>query len=251
MIATIARNEVRRMFYSPLAWLILAVVQLVLALLFLVLVDSFITQIQPRAAALESPPGVTDAIVAPLFMWAGFVMLAVTPLLTMRLMSEERQRHTLPLLSSAPLSSTEIILGKYLGLLVFLLIMVAMISLMPVSLAAGTTLDWGKLGAGVLGLVLLLASFAAAGLYLSTLTAQPAVAAVTSFGLLLLLVLLYVSGSAQGTASDLMVYLSHYDHFLSFLEGLFDTSDLAYYLLFIATFVILSIRRLDNERLQR
>lgn len=250
MILTIARFELRRMFYSPLAWTVLAVVLLILALLFLVFLENFLSLIQPRFAGREGAPGVTDAVIAPLLLWAGVIMLAVSPLLTMRSFSEERQNASLSLLTSAPVSSTELVLGKYLGLVGFLMIMLALSALMPLSLAVGTSLDWGKLAAGLLGLWLLTASFAAAGLYLSTLTATPFIAAVSSFGLLLLLVVLYMSGRSQETASELFVYLSHFGHFLSFLEGLFDTADLGYYLLFIGTFLVLTIRRLDNLRVQ-
>jgi ABC-2 type transport system permease protein len=129
--------------------------------------------------------------------------------------------------------------------------MLGMITLMPLSLALGTSLDWGKLAAGFLGLTLLIASFGAAGLYISSLSAQPIVAGVGTFGLLLFLVVLYISGNSQGATSELFIYLSHYSHFLSFVEGVFKTADLAYYLLFITGFLILTIRRLDNERLQR
>jgi ABC-2 type transport system permease protein len=79
----------------------------------------------------------------------------------------------------------------------------------------------------------------------------PLIAALISFGLLVFLVVLYVAGSAESTASELFVYLSHLSHLLSFLVGIFDSSDLVYYLLFSAAFLILTIRRLDNERLQR
>ncbi|MDD3518005.1 MAG: ABC transporter permease subunit [Chromatiales bacterium] len=251
MILTIAGNELRRMFYSPLAWAILAVVLFILALLFLVFIENFLTQVQPRFAGMDGAPGVTDSVVAPLLLWAGVLMLGIMPLITMRLFSEEKARGTLPLLLSSPVSMTQIVLGKYLGVLGFVAVMLGLIVLMPLSIAPATSLDWGKFASGLLGLVLLLASFAAAGLYLSTLSAQPAVAAVSSFGLLIFLVILYVSGSSPGSASELFVYLSHFGHFLSFLEGLFNSADLAYYLLFIATFLTLAVRRLDNERLQR
>jgi ABC-2 type transport system permease protein len=251
MILAIARTELRRMFYSPMAWSILAIVQLILALLFLLLTERFMTLIQVQFAAMEGAPGVADAIVAPLYVWASILMLGVTPLLTMRLLSEERNAKTLTLLVSSPVSITEIVLGKYLGFVFFVLIMLGMITLMPLSLALGTDLDWGKLLAGFLGLTLLIASFGAAGLYISSLSTQPIVAGVGTFGLLLFLVVLYISGNSQGTTSDLFIYLSHYGHFLSFVEGIFNTSDLAYYLLFITAFLVLTIRRLDNERLQR
>lgn len=251
MILTIARLEFRRMFYSPLAWVVLAIVQFVLALIFLSTLQNFIDTIEPRLTGISGAPGVTELVVSPLFMWSGIIMLAVSPLLTMRSFSEELQSRTLPLLTSAPVSVTEIVLGKYLGLMSFMLLMILMVSLMPLSLSLGTHLDWGQLAAAVLGLVLLLASFSAAGLYISSLTGQPTLAAVGTFGLLLFLVVLYISGTSQNTASQLFIYLSQFSHFLSFLRGEFRSSDLAYYLLFILTFLVLTVRQLDGLRLPR
>src|SRR6056297_3085111 len=169
MILTIAGRELRSLFLSPLAWSVLAVVPLILAYVFLIQVELFL-QWQPRLAAMEGAPGATDIIVAPLFRTAAIVLLLVVPLLTMRLVSEERRGRTLALLMSSPVSMTEIVLGKYLGVVGFLGVMLALVALMPLSLALGGTLDWGLLAAGFFGLVLVVASFAAAGLFLSSVT---------------------------------------------------------------------------------
>ncbi|HEX2244518.1 MAG TPA: ABC transporter permease subunit [Gammaproteobacteria bacterium] len=251
MILTIAKAELRRMFYSPLAWATLAVVLFILGLLFLILVDNYLTTIQAQLVGIPGAPGVTDIVLAPVMLWAGVIMLTVSPLQTMRAFSEERQQGSLTLLTSAPLSTTELVLGKYLALLVFILVLLGLLALIPLSLAGATQLDWGKIMASLLGLFLLLASFSAAGLFISSQTKTPLIAAMSSFGLLMFLVVLYMSGSAESTASDLFIYLSHFGHLLPFLQGLFDSSDLIYYLLFSAAFLILTIRRLDNERLQR
>ncbi|MDQ3797432.1 MAG: ABC transporter permease subunit [Pseudomonadota bacterium] len=251
MILIIAKAELRRMFYSPLAWATLAVVLFILGLLFLILVDNYLTTIQAQLVGIPGAPGVTDIVLAPVMLWAGVIMLTVSPLQTMRAFSEERQQGSLTLLTSAPLSTTELVLGKYLALLVFILVLLGLLALIPLSLAGATQLDWGKIMASLLGLFLLLASFSAAGLFISSQTKTPLIAAMSSFGLLMFLVVLYMSGSAESTASDLFIYLSHFGHLLPFLQGLFDSSDLIYYLLFSAAFLILTIRRLDNERLQR
>jgi ABC-2 type transport system permease protein len=250
MALTIAGRELRTMFLSPLAWSILAVIQIILAYMFLAQIDWFL-MMQPRMASMEDAPGVTDLIVAPLFGNAGVILLLVTPLLTMRLISEERRNRTLSLLFTAPVSMTEIVLGKYLGVFGFLMIMVVMIALMPLSLLAGGGLDGGKLAACVLGLVLLLGGFAALGLYISALANQPTVAAVSTFGALLLLWIVDWSGNAVQSASGALEYVSMLRHYESLLKGLVNTSDLIYFLLFIATFLVLSVHRLDNDRLQQ
>jgi ABC-2 type transport system permease protein len=251
MIGHIAARELRTMFLSPLAWSILAVVQFILAWLFLSQLDQYV-RLQAQIALMQSPPGLAEVIVAPLFGSAAIVMLLVVPLVTMRLVSDERRARTLPLLFSAPVSMTEIILGKYLGVMAFLSIMLGLIALMPLSLLLGGSLDLGQFAAGLLGLFLMLAAFAALGLYISTLTAQPTVAAVASFGALLLLWVINLTGNAVDDTGSrgLFAWLSLQQHYEALLHGIFDSSDLVYYLLFIAVFLIFSVRRLDADRLQ-
>lgn len=249
MIFTIAAREFKHLFLSPLAWCVLAVIQFITAWLFLIQVDNFL-KFAPTLGGIPNAPGVVDAVAAPMLSAASVVLLMVVPIMSMRLVAEERRNGTISLLFSAPVSMTEIVLGKYLGLLAFLLLMLGLISLMPLSLAVGTHLDYGKLAAGLLGLALLLGAFAAAGLFMSTLTRQPVVAAVSSFGLLLLLWIISWAGQGDERFSPVFHYLSLLAHYGSLLRGVFDTSDVIYYLLFIITFVVLSIRRLDAFRLQ-
>ncbi len=248
MVTVIAGRELKSLFLSPLAWTILAVVQFILAWLFLAQLETF-TLLAPQLAMMEGAPGVTDVVVAPVFGNAGVIMLLVAPLITMRVLAEERRARTLSLLISAPVSMTEIVLGKYLGVLAFFLIMLAITALMPLSLALGTELDYGKLAAGLLGLALLLAAFTAAGVFMSSLTEQPTVAAIGGFGLLLFVWIIDWAGGSSGKAGSVLSELSMLRHYEPLLKGLFDTSDLAYYLLFIVTFLVLAILRMDADRL--
>ena len=246
MITSIALRELRSMFLSPLAWTVLAVIQLILAWSFFTQIDFFFN-IQSQLATLPNAPGVTDLVVMPTFEVASIILLMVTPLLTMRLISEERRNGTIALLLSSPISMTEIVLGKFTGIVLFMLIFIMMISLMPLSLLMGTELDLGKLAAGMFALMLLLSAFSAAGLYLSSLTSNPVVAAISTFGLLLLL---WIINSNTGDASNTLDQLSLLGHFAPMLRGLINTADIAYFILFIATFLLLTIRQLDSQRLQ-
>ncbi len=248
MAFTIAGRELRTLFLSPLAWAILGVIQIIQAFLFLVLLDTYLTEIQPRYASFEQAPGVTDFVVSGLFQNAGIILLMVTPLLTMRLISEERRNRTLSLLFTAPVSMAEIVLGKYLGVFAFMLIMVGMVSLMPLSLLLGGGLDYGKLAANVMAFALLSASFASVGLFISALSNQPTVAAVSTFGALLLLWIINWSRSGAGGLLEYISLLHHYDRLLT---GLVNTEDLLYFILFILAFIVMSIHTLDNDRLQK
>ena len=243
MACTIAWRELRNLFLSPLAWVILAVVQVVLAWLFLGGVQNFLL----HPGGVE---GVTDRVAAGLYSVASVIMLLVVPLLSMRLVSEERRSGSLALLLSAPVRMSDMVLGKFLGLMGFLVVMAGILTLMPLSLAVGTHLDYLKLAGCVLGLLLVWGSFAAAGLYMSTLTRQPVVAAISSFGLLLFLWIIEDLGQNGANYSALLHYLSLGGHYSAFLRGVFDSADVVFYLLFMGSFLGLSIRRLDSSRLR-
>ncbi len=248
MIWVIARREIAAMFLAPLAWIILAVVQAILGYMFLANLDNFFL-LQPQLIRLENTPGVTDIVVTPLMQVAAIILLMVMPLITMRSLAEEKRQRTLSLLVSAPLSMTEIVLGKFLGLVGFIVILVSLLMLMPLSLYLGTSPDTGKLLSIYLGMLLLLSAFAAIGLYLSSLTENQTIAAVSTFGTLLMLWIIDWAGASLESGQSVVAYLSMLQHHQRMLEGVFDTADLAYYAIVIVGFLGLTIRQLDRERL--
>ncbi len=249
MIHTIAAHELRRLMLSPLAWVILALIQFLAALQFLNSVEEFMLN-QPRLINYDNPPGVSDWVVAPVFADVAFMLLMVVPIITMHSLSAEQRDKTMSLLWSAPVSMTEIVLGKYVGTLYFLLIMVSMVCVMPISLVFGTSLDMGKLFAGACGLFLMLAAFAAAGLFVSSMTNSPAVAAVASFFLLFALWLMFWINSGGQELAEVLAYISLLNHFVPLLQGSINTANVTYFILFAVTFLVFTIRRLDIRRLQ-
>lgn len=243
VIAHIAGHELRRLFKSPLAWIILAIVQFLLAIFFYLLLSQFM-------GSANSDQGLTATVVSGLLQISGIILLLVSPLLTMRLFSEEYRIGTIKLLLSSPVSITELVLGKYIGIIVFYLCILAMIALMPISLMAGTELDLGQLLSGLLGLALLISAFAAIGLFISTLTAQPGVAAVSTFGVLFVLWIINAAGSsASEQVAQVFSYLSLLRHFDNLLDGVFNSVDVIYYLLVSISFINLSIWRLDAQHI--
>jgi ABC-2 type transport system permease protein len=246
---TLAKNELYRLFLSPLAWIVLALTQLILAYLFLTQIDYFV-QIQPRISAIPGAPGVTELVAMPLLNNAALILLLITPLITMRMIAEERRNDSFPLLISAPLSIQQIVLGKYLGTVSFLLILLCLIMLMPLSLLLGSRIDLYQLLAGFIGLSLLIASFTAIGLFLSSLTQQPTIAAFTTFtALFLLWIIDWAANSQASTQSSLFAWLSLLRHFELMLQGELNSRDLIYYLTVITTFLLLTIRHLDAKRI--
>jgi ABC-2 type transport system permease protein len=243
-VLAIARNELRRIFVSPLAWAVLAVVQLILGFVFINLLIDYAR----NADIGDQFTGVADYMGGGLYGFATIILLLVMPLLTMRLFSEERKSGTLTLLLSSPASLIEIVLGKFLGLVGFMLALIVLLALMPLSLLPGTALDLGRIAAGLLGLFLMMLAFGAAGLFVSSLTREPTIAAVGGFGLLLLVWLTQILAYQEIPFAEVFGYLSLIGHFDDLRRGIFDTGDVVYYLLFTTFFLWLTVQRLDLER---
>lgn len=243
-VLNIARVEWRRIFLSPLAWAVLAVVQFIVGFVFINLLVQY-----ANAASQGGDLGVSDVVAGSLYGFSTVLLLLIMPLMTMRLFAEERKTGAITLLFSAPVSLTEVVLGKFLGVLGFIAAVIVLMALMPLSLAWSTHMDWGRIAAGLLGLFLLMTAFAAAGLFVSSLTREPTIAAVASFGLLLVIWLINIVAYNDSVPfHEAFTYLSLIDHFESLRRGVFATADVVYYLLFSALFLWLTVLRLDIER---
>lgn len=240
----IAANETRRIFVSPLAWAVLGVTQLIFGYIF----AGAVVQYVRNSDTAEQSVGVSDYVGSGLYGSATIILLLILPLMTMRLFSEERKSGTLTLLFSAPVTLIEIVLGKFLGVMVFVLAIIGLLALMPASLLPVVHLDLGRLAAGLLGLLLLTMAFASCGLFISSLTREPTIAAVGSFAALLVIWLLKMPASFDSPFAPIFDYLSLISHYQDLISGLFDSSDVVYYLLFTALFLWLTVLRLDMER---
>jgi ABC-2 type transport system permease protein len=242
MILAIARREWQAVFLSPLAWGLLAANQLVLAWVFL--------QVLERFAGLEAArrnAGITLELSLNVFGLAAVLSLLAVPLLGMRMLAGERRDGSFNLLGAAPVSLAEILLGKFLALAG----VTAVLSLLPLAmgllLVLAADLDLGLLGAATLGLWLTGLLFAAVALYGSSLSDQPGLAAVTAYGVLVLLSV--VNRSDLGDVGSLFDWLSWNEHLFWLLIGVVRASDLLYFLLLTGFFLALAHRALANRRL--
>jgi ABC-2 type transport system permease protein len=245
MIRLLALRELRSLFAMPSTWFVFAVLQFILAWFFLARLDAFL-EVQPQLAQLANPPGVTSTVSAPMFNTVALLLMMLVPVFTMRLIAEERRNQTLTLLLSSPLSSRHIVLGKFLGLLIFLVVLMAGVPLMLYTLALGTAIDHGLMLSNLLGLLLLTSSYVALGLYISALTTQPIIAAIGALAVLLGLWLADIGTPSENSPWHL---ISPLHHFQNFNNGLLDSSDAAFFVLFTAVFLILTMKRLHNNRI--
>ncbi|PPD53929.1 MAG: ABC transporter permease [Methylotenera sp.] len=247
MIINVARKELKSMFSSPMGWVILSLLMFAFGTYYLNGVNDYFAVMSGAMRPAERT-GVTQFVGQTVYGFASFIVLFAVPLLSMRLISEERRNQTLPFLFSAPISLTEIVIGKFLGLVLFLSILIVYIGLMLSTLNIWADIDFGYILANSLGMLLMVASFSALGLYFSSMTQQPVVAAILTF--IALFALMFLDRFFAGDPSNTLASLSLTRHFQSFASGLIDTADIIYFVLFISTFLTLTVRRLDADRLR-
>jgi len=245
-IYPIFKRELRSYFTSPLAYVILVVFQLASAMFFYLNLKGFLQlQFDPNFQLLREELNLNTVIVIPYFNAMSIVLLFIIPLITMRLIADERKSHTAELLFTSPINLNSIILGKYLAALFLLIIMLILSSLNIIVLAVHSNPDLGYIGSSYLGLFFLGASFLSIGLFASSLSNSQMVAAVIAFGILLLL---WLVGASSDAETSIFGYLSLINHFKNFGKGIIELKDLAYYISIIYIGLFLTQTALDSER---
>lgn len=258
-VLAVTRLELRRLFVRPLAWVLGALTLAELAWRFVLLLGAFLAN-QIKLGATPSGPGYTDLVAVPIlssFLTAGVIpfgliemALVIVPLLTMASLAGERTQGTLPLLFGTGLPASQIVLGKYLALLLWLVLWLLLAIAMPLSIAHSVHLDAGKFAAATLGTLLALAALAAIGVACSAFSSHPAIAAVAS--LMIGLALIGVNSGAQmaGIDNGAINWLALSTHLETLLRGLVSTGDVLWFVLIIAFALALATRRLvaDKER---
>jgi ABC-2 type transport system permease protein len=202
--------------------------------------------LNPQLAVQFNPH---QMVFRPMFSALAIILLLLVPLLTMRLLAEEKRSGTAELLFTYPLTDWAVILGKFLSALLVYGVLVSFTVIYAVSLALAISLDWGSLGAAYLGVILLGGSCLSLGLFASSLTENQIIAAVTGFALLLLFWVVgwmhELGGPALGAVLQSLSIMEHYDNFA---RGVIDTKDLVYYASFIYFFLFLTKRQLESRR---
>lgn len=229
----VSRRELASYFFSPIAYVMLGAWTLIMGVFYsgsflnYALISMQIMR-NPRAAEqLNLTP--TSAVLGPVFSSTTVILLFVTPLLTMRLFSEEKREGTMELLLTYPLRDGEILAGKFLSALLMYMLMLILTLVYPITLSAFVEVEWPVVGAGYLGMFLMGSSFLSIGLLASSLTSNQIVSAMVAFMILLVSFILdFLSGSASETIGAVLRHLSMGLHLRSFIQGVVDTRDVIY-----------------------
>jgi ABC-2 type transport system permease protein len=189
-------------------------------------------------------------VLRPLFANLSVILLLLMPLVTMRLFAEERRSGTMELLLTYLVRDGAVLLGKYLAGLTLYAVMVSGTLLYPALLLYFKARpEWGPLATGYLGLMLMGAMFLAVGLFASSLTENQIVAAIVTFGILLMFwVIGWTAEFAGGPLGTVLTHLSILEHNDTFAKGVLDTKDIIYYVDFTALALFLTLRSLEARR---
>ncbi len=247
----IFKKEILLYFASPVAYVVLTIF-LLIAGYFFYSIFAFFTLASMQSAMnpqMGRDLNVTDGVMRPLFSNVSVILLLLMPIITMRLFSEERKSGTIELLLTYPVRDGAVLAGKYLAALTLYAVMLALTVLYPGLVAYFARLELGPLLSGYLGLLLMGAMFLAIGVLASSLTENQIVAAISTFGVLLIFwVIGWSAENAGGGFGRVLSHLSILEHFDSFAKGAIDTRDVIYYLDFTALSLFLTLLSLQARR---
>jgi ABC-2 type transport system permease protein len=192
---------------------------------------------------------VNQQLIRPYLYSVSVTILFLVPLISMRLVAEEKRQGTLEILLTTPVRESELVLGKYLASLALYLVLLGGTAIHLAILFAFGSPEWGPVLTGFAGLFLNGAAYLALGLFLSTLTQNQVVAAVTAFALFLSLWLSHWLGRVtSGALSQVLTYVSFVDHFDTFGRGVVDSADLIFYLSLVFLGLFASIQSVLASR---
>ena len=241
ILATVDR-ELRAYFVSPLAYVILTFMLLINGGVFALIISHLNDPLASGLSPFELFFGGT------FLFW--LMLLAIVPILTMRLIAEERRSGTIEWLMTAPVSAGQVVAGKFLAAFLFFVFLWLPTVAYVVIVARHGTVDWGPIAAGYLGVLCLGAMFLAVGMFASSFSKSQIVAAIFSFALMLavLMVIFVESLLPGGLAKDVIGYADMVRHMDELAKGIVDSRRIVYYLSTTVLFLFLTSHVVEAKK---
>ena len=233
---TIRKREMQGYFYTPVGYVFIGVFLAVSSILF------YMQILSQRSGDLPS------FVSSMSYLW-----MLLSPILTMRLLAEEKQKKTDQLLLTSPVSLPGIVIGKYLAAVTVLLITAGMTLLFALVVALYGRVYPAELAVNYLGFIMQGCAFVAMDLFMSGCAGTPVTAAVIAFGANFLMWILDLLENAvqMEWLSEILKFLSLYRRNEAFMLGQLSFAGLLYDLSFIAAFLVLAVWHLDRKRYGR
>jgi ABC-2 type transport system permease protein len=248
----IIKKEWYSYFASPIFYTVVFIFLLLTGYFFYTNVAYF-SLISFQAGHIQEPGiSLVELVIEPLVGYIGVILLLLLPLLTMRLLAEERRQGNLELLLTYPVREIELVLGKFFGCVSIYIIMLVFVLIYPLLLLWVGRPDVVPFFTGYLGLLLMGGAFIALGLFISSLTENQVVAAALTFGLLLFFWIIdWVAYITEPPFSKIFEKLSLFSPLSNFARGIIDTKDIVFYLSFIIFGLFLTLHSLEAQYSRR
>jgi len=246
----ICQKELRSYFASPIAYAVMALFALIFGLVFFSATREFVNfSFRSQMNGGGPPMSVNEYIIRPMLGFAGTVSLFLIPLISMRLIAEEKRNGTIELLLTSPIQDLSIILGKWLGAMFLYLFVLGMSLLNMAFLFAWGKPDWKPVLVAYLGLLLQAGCLLAVGALISAMTSNQIVAGGAAFFVSLMLYMLSWFTEYDSTAaSKVLNYISIVPHMENFSKGILDLKDAVFYVTFIFLALFLTARQMESLR---
>lgn len=249
-ILIIAKKDLKTYFTSPIAYILMAVFSFIMGFMFFSILQMYIAQsAQFTQFGMGKAPGISDAVIRPLFGNMNVVLLFMVPFITMRLFAEEKRNNTIELLMTSPVTIPQIVLGKFLSALGFVTVLIGLTTPFLVALSIATKPDWGVVAMAYTGTLFMISVYIAVGVLCSSLTENQIVAGVLTFGVILFLWIIKWITFSSGAGSfmgELLGYLSIVDHYEDFSKGVFNTKDVVFYISATFLWLFLTYKALES-----
>jgi ABC-2 type transport system permease protein len=253
-ILAIIERELRAYFNSPIAYVVLTMFVFLSGIFFRsilaqVLQMGLISQMQAQQLGprpMDMPGMISRGFLGTM----SVILLFIMPMLTMGLFSEEKKRGTIELLLTSPLTDLQVVLGKFFAAGAFFVLLLLTTWVPMAVLYIYSDPASGPILTAYLGLLLYGLSIIAIGLFISTLTENQIIAAVLSFGTIMVLWLVDVvaNNAESATSKGVLSYLSILSHLDDFMKGVLSTSHIIFYVSLMLVGLFLTYRSIDSLR---
>ncbi|MFW7378092.1 MAG: ABC-2 transporter permease [Oligoflexus sp.] len=249
-VLTIAKRDFLAYYHSLKGGIVFWFFLIFMGFFFYSFVYTFL-ELQQQSMSFGGETPRLSQLVTAVFQNLHFILLLIVPAITMASFSEESRNHVDRLLRTAPVTVTQVVLGKYLACVAVLTLVLAASSVYPIYTIVYGNPDVGPVVTSYLGMFLLLCSQVALGIWVSSMTSNQFVAFLfTMFGLFLLLILNWIAPNitATGWMEQLVKYLASTSHLDNFFKGLLTVQDVVYFIAFSGLFLFFTQMSLDSKR---
>ena len=252
-IFSIFKKEFKGFFFNPNFWIVCGLMTVIMSWVYPISLNVFVQTLQNHVYQMNMPKqqlNVHYAVFLRHLSYLNLMLILIVPALTMRLFAEEKKMRTMDLLLTSPVSSAQIVIGKYLSVMGALFLIMLIAFLYPVATSVFTKVSWGPLVVAFLGIFLVASVYAAMDLFCSSLTESAIVSYVMAviFNVAVWFIGIGAEVVDGSVGRQIFEHISLNNHLAQMVEGTIRTNSLVFFASLIGLFAFLSERVVESAR---